>query len=55
VLRPDRLAEHLVVAQLTASLELAGQCVSRLYERQAVRALDRLLPLLDRVVAPAAC
>ena len=27
-LRPDRLAEHLVVAQLTASPELAGRCLS---------------------------
>ena len=28
-LRPDRLAERLVVGQLTASLELAGRCLSR--------------------------
>ena len=41
-LRPDRLAEHLVVAQLTASADLAGRCLSGLDERQALRAITVL-------------
>ena len=41
-LRPDRLAEHLVVVQLTASPELAGRCLSGLDERQALRAITLL-------------
>jgi tetratricopeptide (TPR) repeat protein len=41
-LRPDRLAEYLVVAQLTASAELAGRCLSELDERQALRAVTLL-------------
>ena len=41
-LRPDRLAERLVVAQLTASPELAGRCLSGLDERQALRAVTLL-------------
>ena len=41
-LRPDRLAERLVLAQLTASPELAERCLSGLDERQALRALTLL-------------
>ena len=41
-LRPDRLAERLVVAQLTASPDLAGRCLSNLDERQALRAITLL-------------
>jgi tetratricopeptide (TPR) repeat protein len=41
-LRPDRLAERLVVAQLTKSPELAGRCLSGLDERQALRAITLL-------------
>jgi hypothetical protein len=41
-LRPDRLAERLVVAQLTASAELAGRCLSGLDQRQALRAVTLL-------------
>jgi hypothetical protein len=41
-LRPDRLAEHLVVAQLAASAELAGRCLAGLDERQALRAITLL-------------
>jgi tetratricopeptide (TPR) repeat protein len=46
-LRPDRLAEHLVVQQLAASPELAERCLSGLDERQALRAMT----LLGRAVA----
>lgn len=41
-LRPDRLAERLVVAELTASEELARRCLSGLDERQALRAVTLL-------------
>ena len=41
-LRPDRLAERLVVEQLTASQELAERCLSGLDERQALRAVTLL-------------
>ena len=41
-LRPDRLAEHLVVAELIASEELAGRCLSGLDERQALRTVALL-------------
>jgi len=41
-LRPDRLAERLVVAELTASEELARLCLSGLDERQALRAVTLL-------------
>jgi tetratricopeptide (TPR) repeat protein len=44
---PDRLAEHLVVAQLTASQELAARCLTNLDQRQALRAMT----LLGRVAA----
>ena len=46
-LRPDRLAEHLVVAQLTASPELARRCLSGLDGRQALR----VVTLLGRAAA----
>ena len=38
-LRPDRLAERLVIAQLTALPELATRCLSGLDERRALRAI----------------
>ena len=41
-LRPDRLAEHLVVAQLTASQELAERCLTNLGRRQVLRAMTLL-------------
>ena len=41
-LRPDRLAERLVVEQLTALPELARRCLSGLDERQALRAVTLL-------------
>ena len=41
-LQPDRLAERLVVAQLAASAELAGRCLSNLDRRQALRAVTLL-------------
>jgi tetratricopeptide (TPR) repeat protein len=41
-LRPDRLAERLVVAQLAASTELAERCLSGLDQRQALRAVALL-------------
>jgi tetratricopeptide (TPR) repeat protein len=41
-LGPDRLAEHLVVGQLTASPELARRCLTGLDERQALRAVTLL-------------
>jgi tetratricopeptide (TPR) repeat protein len=41
-LRPDRLAERLVVAQLTGSAELAERCLSGLDEQQALRAVTLL-------------
>jgi hypothetical protein len=41
-LSPDRLAEHLVVAELSASAELAGRCLTGLDERQALRAVTLL-------------
>ncbi len=41
-LRPDRLAEHLVVGQLSASADLARRCLSGLDERQALRAITLL-------------
>ena len=46
-LRPDRLAERLVVAQLSASQTLAEQCLTGLDERQALRAVT----LLGRAVS----
>jgi Tetratricopeptide repeat len=41
-LGPDRLAERVVVAQLTGSAELAGRCLAGLDERQALRAITLL-------------
>jgi tetratricopeptide (TPR) repeat protein len=41
-LRPDRLAERLVVRELAGSRELAGRCLSGLDERQALRAATLL-------------
>ena len=41
-LRPDRLAERLVVGQLTKWPELARRCLSGLDERQALRAITLL-------------
>ena len=41
-LRPDRLAELLVVTELTKSPELARRCLSNLDERQALRAITLL-------------
>ena len=41
-LRPDRLAERLVVAQLIGSPELAERCLSGLDQRQALRAVTLL-------------
>jgi tetratricopeptide (TPR) repeat protein len=60
-LRPDRLAEHLVVRELTRSPELAERCLRDLDERQALRAITLLgraaadqrevaTPLLQRVL-----
>ena len=59
-LRPDRLAERLVVTQLTAPTELAGRCPAGLEERQALRAITagleerqalRAITLLGRAAA----
>lgn len=41
-LRPDRLAERLVVAQLEQSHEFAAACLTKLNARQALRALSVL-------------
>ena len=60
-LRPDRLAERLVVAQLTASPKLAERCLTGLDDRQALRAVtllgraavdqqEAIAPLLQRVL-----
>ncbi len=59
-LRPDRLAEQHVVAELTASPDLADACLTRLTDRQALRALTLLgrassdqpdaEPLLQRIL-----
>ena len=60
-LRPDRLAEHLMVRELTRSAELAERCLRDLDERQALRAITLLgraaadqqevaAPLLERLL-----
>jgi AAA ATPase domain len=41
-LSPDRLAEHLVVRQLSTSGGLAGRCLTGLNERQSLRAVTLL-------------
>ncbi|MEU7901212.1 tetratricopeptide repeat protein [Nonomuraea sp. NPDC049152] len=59
-LQPDRLAEHLTIAQLNASTELTNRCLTELDHRQALRAITLLgragtdqpdaLPLLERTL-----